>query len=103
MGAKLTKYIRQNIDSYFTENDDGTTTVSFGGSPIKLGSSAANFLKQIIVKKLNSTKNKIVPGDMDMDMVDKLNQMAYTMIKKTGLTPQQKKEVEISKMVKKIK
>ena len=103
MGAKLNKFIKENIDTYFSDNADGTVTVNFGSSPITLGSSSANFLKQIITKKLNGTKNLVSPPGSAVDMVDSLNKIATTMIKQTGLTANQKKSLEVDTMVKKIK
>jgi hypothetical protein len=103
MGAKLNSYIKQNIESYFQDNEDGTVTIKFGGGePLVVGSSTANTLKTLITKKLSARKTKM-PGSGSTEAVDRLNQIAHSMIQGTKLTPEQRKEIELDKIVKKIK
>ena len=103
MGAKLNSYIKQNIESYFSDNGDGTVTIKFGGGePLIVGSSTANTLKTLITKKLSAKKQKM-PTTSKMDDIDRLNQIAHSMIKGVQLSPEQRKEIEMEKIVKKIK
>lgn len=90
----LDKFVKENISSSFTDNEDGTVTVKFGGTETKLGKTAANLLKQIIQKKLSGNKYAI-GADANQDLVDRLNQMAHVMIQKSGITPQQRELLKI--------
>jgi hypothetical protein len=98
MGAKTQKFIRENIDAYFEDNGDGTTTVKFGEKPFTMGTTHANTLKTLVQKKL-STKKTAFGKDADQDIVDTLNQLAYRMVKETKLTPKQEEELGYDKFV----
>jgi len=96
---KTQKFIRENIEAYFEDNGDGTTTVRFGKEPFTMGTTHANTLKSLVQKKLSSKKT-VFGKDAQKDTIDTLNQLAYRMIEETELNPKQKQEIKYSNFVK---
>lgn len=102
MAQKLDKYIKENINTYFTDNPNGTVDVKFDNKNYNMGKPVANFLKTLVQKRLSSKKYVLTPPNSKENIIDTLNTMAKSMVGMTKLTPEQKRSLEIDNIVKQV-